>query len=337
MNEAALLPVPRMTFGSLFAGIGGMDLGLERAGMTCKWQVEIDPYARRVLAKHWPDVRRWDDVRTFPPDVADADGDAITEPHLCATEPEQPIPRRHDAGRRGDLGEWSVDLIAGGFPCQDISFAGKGAGLAGERSGLWFEFARVLRVLRPRYVLVENVSALLVRGLDSVLGTLASIGYDAEWFCLPAAAVGAPHIRDRVFIVANSGCERVQPERDARVVGCQASSAEGEQEERQRGGSRFGDRGPAIPHPHRSRLAQRECFGRNARSELAAFERANRQAGGQWGFDPAEDPQSGVGRVAARFPHRMDRLRGLGNAVVPQVAEFIGRRILEFDKEEHDS
>lgn len=160
-----------MTFGSLFAGIGGMDLGLERAGMTCKWQVEIDPFCRRVLAKHWPDVPKHDDVRTFP------DGD-----------PEQ----------------WRVDLIAGGFPCQDISNAGRRVGIEGQRSGLWSEYFRVVCLLRPRFVLIENVSALLVRGLGRVLSELASIGFDAEWECLPASGFGAVHDRDRVFICAYS-------------------------------------------------------------------------------------------------------------------------------------
>jgi DNA (cytosine-5)-methyltransferase 1 len=162
-----------VTFGSLFAGIGGLDLGLERAGMTCKWQVEINPYACRVLAKHWPDVPRHNDIRTFP-----------------------------DADNLDDWRSLKVDLICGGFPCQDISYAGKGAGLDSERSGLWFEYARVVRVLRPRFVLVENVSALLVRGLDVVLGDLASLGFDAEWDCLPASAFGAYHERDRLFILA---------------------------------------------------------------------------------------------------------------------------------------
>src|SRR4030095_3375320 len=100
-----------------------MDLGLERAGMECVWQVEIDPYARRVLEKHWPHVRRWDDVRTF-------------------AAPE---------------GDWECDLICGGFPCQDISIAGKKAGIEGASSGLWFDFARIICLLRPCYVLVENV------------------------------------------------------------------------------------------------------------------------------------------------------------------------------------
>ena len=166
-----------ITVGSLFAGIGGLELGLEMTGgFKTVWQVENDKYATRVLEKHWPDVRRWGDVATFPPD----DG--------------------HD---------YRCDLICGGFPCQDISYAGKGEGLGGERSGLFYEAARVIRILEPRYVLLENVSALLTRGLDAVLGTLASLGYDAEWHCIPAAAVGAPHIRDRVFIIgyANASAE----------------------------------------------------------------------------------------------------------------------------------
>lgn len=159
-----------MTFGSLFAGIGGFDLGFERAGMSCSWQVEIDPYCQRVLAKHWPDVRRHGDVKTFPP-----------------TDPE----------------EWRVDVICGGFPCQDISYAGKQEGIDGERSGLWSEFARIVRVVRPRLVVVENVAALLDGGLGRVLGDLAACGFDAEWDCLPASAFGAYHERDRVFVVAH--------------------------------------------------------------------------------------------------------------------------------------
>lgn len=133
--------------------------------MTCKWQVEIDPFCQRVLAKHWPHVKRYGDIRT----VGELEG---------------------------------VDLIAGGFPCQDISYAGAGAGIDGARSGLWGEMLRIIRLVRPQFVLVENVSALLTRGIERVLGELAASGYDAEWQSLPAAAFGAPHIRDRVFVVA---------------------------------------------------------------------------------------------------------------------------------------
>ena len=159
-----------ITFGSLFAGIGGFDLGFERAGMVCKWQVEIDDYATRVLEKHWPGVHRERDIRS------------------CG---------KHNLER--------VDIICGGFPCQDISYAGLGAGLDGERSGLFYEAIRVVRELQPKVVVLENVAALLTRGLDRVLWTLASIGFDAEWHCIPAAYVGAPHIRDRIFILGYSG------------------------------------------------------------------------------------------------------------------------------------
>lgn len=158
-----------MKIGSLFAGIGGLEKGLEDAGVgETVWQVEINPYCRAVLATHWPDAKRYDDICTV--------GAHNLEP---------------------------VDVICGGFPCQDISFAGKGAGIVeGSRSGLWSEYVRLIRALRPRFVVVENVRALLVRGLGRVLGDLADSGYDAEWGCLSAAGVGAPHLRQRIFILA---------------------------------------------------------------------------------------------------------------------------------------
>ena len=158
-----------LRFGSLFAGIGGFDLGFERAGMTCAWQVEIDNYANRVLEKHWPDVKRWRDVRTFPPEPTD---------------------------------EWKVDVICGGFPCQDVSLAKHdGDGIDGDRSGLWFEFERVIGILRPRIVCVENTPGLFVRGIDAVLGGLAALGFDAEWGVVSACSAGATHMRKRVFIL----------------------------------------------------------------------------------------------------------------------------------------
>ena len=156
-----------MTLGSLFAGIGGIDLGFERAGFKTVWQVEINPYCRKVLERHFPDAERFEDVRTVG---------------------------RHNLK--------PVDVIAGGFPCQDISNAGKRAGIDGERSGLWSEYARIIGELRPRFVLVENVAALLGRGMGRVLGDLAEIGYDAEWEVVSAADVGAPHLRERVWLVA---------------------------------------------------------------------------------------------------------------------------------------
>jgi DNA (cytosine-5)-methyltransferase 1 len=161
-----------MTFGSLFAGIGGIDLGFERAGLECRWQAEIDPYATRVLERHWPHVRRWGDVRTFPPP--------------------------------GPVEDWRVDVIAGGFPCQDISNAGKRRGIDGPQSGLWKDFARVLGVLRPRYVVVENTASLRSRGLSRVLADLAALGYDAEWSVVSCCSLGAPHTRERLFVLAHA-------------------------------------------------------------------------------------------------------------------------------------
>ena len=231
------------TFGSLFAGIGGFDLGFERAGMECKWQVEIDEYANRVLKKHWPDVRRHGDIKTFPP---------------------------------GEPDDWRVDCICGGFPCQDISYAGKGAGLDGERSGLFYEAVRIIRELEPRVVVLENVAALLTRGMDDVLGTLASLGFDAEWDVLSAAAFGLPHYRERVFIVGFN---------------------------RNHAGLRGWPTKSAIPRiePNYSRIRAEEFM---------------------------QDQPCMVG-VDDGIPRYVDGRRGLGNAVVPQVAEWIGRRVVE--------
>lgn len=171
-------------FGSLFSGIGGFDLGLERAGWECRWQVEIDPWRRQVLARHWPDVPRWGDVRTFP--------------NTAGTEPPRPVQR--------GLG---VDLICGGFPCQDLSVAGKRAGLAGERSGLFFEFARIAQELRPTWLLIENVPGLLTasKGHDFavVVDTLADIGFGLAWRILDSQYFGVPQRRRRVYIVGHLG------------------------------------------------------------------------------------------------------------------------------------
>jgi len=155
-----------ITFGSLFSGIGGIDLGLERAGLKCVWQSEIDPYACRVLAKHWPDIPNLGDIRGIDWTTVDR-----------------------------------ADLVAGGYPCQPFSIAGRRAG-ADDPDNLWPYFAECLRVLRPRYALLENVPNHLSLGFGPVLGDLAALGYDTEWDCLPAAAVGAPHLRDRLFAIA---------------------------------------------------------------------------------------------------------------------------------------
>lgn len=227
-----------LTFGSLFAGIGGFDLGFERAGMKCVWQVEINSYALKILAKHWPHVRRHDDIRTFPP---------------------------------GRFADWNCDVICGGFPCQDISYAGNREGISGERSGLWSEFARVIRNLRPKVVVVENVAVLNSRGLNTVLGDLAALGYDAEWSVLSACMLGAPHTRERMFIVA-------------------------------------------YPNDKFKRQRWRECWQKVSQEEWNSY---------TWSSE--SEPIRMVNGVS----DRMDRNRCLGNSVMPQLAELIGRRVVE--------
>lgn len=247
-----------LTFGSLFAGIGGLDLGLERSGMHCAWQVEIDDYATKVLETHYPHVARFRDVRA------------------CGA---------HNLAR--------VDCIAGGFPCQDISNSGRKAGITGERSGLWREFARIIGELRPRYVLVENVAALLGRGMGTVLGDLSTLGYDAEWSIVSACALGAPHTRERVFIVAYPG---------------QVSR------ERRRGSGAS----EACPEARTSRLRARRTAQAQRLAEAATW----------WTNEP------NMGRVAHGVSARLDRLGAVGNAVVPQVAELIGRMIVDWEREQ---
>lgn len=264
-----------LTFGSLFAGIGGFDLGFERAGMVCKWQVEIDDYANKVLAKHWPNVKRHGDIRTFCRFAHEMKECECCEEHWCEIHKEH----FHECGCVGISqfsDEWGQpDIICGGFPCQDVSNAGCRDGLDGERSGLWFQFERVVAAVSPKIVVVENVGGLASRGLDSVIEGLARIGYDAEWCPVPAASFGAVHRRSRIFIIANPAGERLEGWFTAK-------------EELQESVSPLGNSGdwPAIS----------ESFGC---------------------------------RSLHGVPGGVDRIRCLGNAVVPQVAEWIGRRIVE--------
>jgi len=286
----------------LFSGIGGFSLGLERTGgFETVAFCEIEPYPRAVLAKHWPDVPIYDDVRTLTADALRQDGIA-------------------------------VDVICGGFPCQDVSFAGKRAGLEGARSGLWREYARLIGELRPRFVIVENVPGLLNLGMGAVLGDMAALGYDATWDCIPAAAVGAPHRRDRIWLVAtDANCESKhdgsqhaevggasQPVADAYGLAghkwrpCDATEGTGR---------RDADRGgvcTSVRDPDRKGLAVGEGEPGDARPQFAPF-----IGTGWWLSEPD------VGRVAHGVPSRVDRLKGLGNAVVPQIPELIGRAILK--------
>ena len=225
------------TVGSLFSGIGGLDLGLERAGMKVIWQSEIDPFACKVLEKHWPGVPNHGDIKRISWDTV-----------------ERP------------------DIICGGYPCQPFSLAGQRNGTNDPRH-LWPWVRESISRLQPRYAILENVRGHLTLGGLQVIGELAEIGYDAEWRIVPASGLGARHQRDRIIIVAYpSG-----------IRGARWRSA-------------F-ESGHAEARQHAIRSAE------------------------YWKDEPA------VGRMADGIPHRMDRLRGLGNAVVPQVAEYIGRLI----------
>jgi len=308
-----------MTVGSLFSGIGGLDLGLERAGHRVLWQVESNAFCRRILAQHWPDVPCYSDVKK------------LTGTNL---EP--------------------VDLLCGGFPCQPVSQAGQRKGTDDDR-WLWPHFARLLGVLRPSYALLENVPGLLTanggHAFGAILADLADCGYDAEWDCLPAAAVGAPHLRYRIFllaVLADADRPGRQEQRGAEPVGPQFRSAE-------RGGETLADadrgvRDGGTDQPGRGSKRRvtadgggetladadhQRCVGgrqpeqrgeqgprwREPDGSLSDGRFFDAQIGGQWTVEPS------VGRVAHGVSQRVDRLKALGNAVVPQVAEWIGRRL----------
>ena len=270
----------------LFSGIGGFSIGLERTGgFETVAFCEIEPFPRKVLTKHWPEIIIYEDVRKLTADRLAADGIA-------------------------------VDVICGGFPCQDISTAGKGAGLAGERSGLWSEIARLVDELRPSFVIVENVSALLGRGLGTVLGDLAALRYDAEWHCIPASHVGAPHRRDRIWIVAYpndkglQGCERSGEASEEGPPCRHSAECCGNVADAKRGAVETFGKGRILAEPSLQRAADR-------------FANGGLSANWQWRVEPE------LGRVANGIPNRSHRLKGLGNAVVPQIPELIGYAILD--------
>jgi DNA (cytosine-5)-methyltransferase 1 len=375
--------------GSLFSGIGGFDLGFERAGMRTVWFCEQDPYRRAVLARHWPGVPIYEDVRDL---VADPERSGFMgargnqrEHALSRQDGREPAVVERIARQGHSAGDLSVpvppiDLLCGGFPCQDISLAGRGAGIEGERSSLWFEFARLIRGLEPRWVVVENVPALTSRGLDRVLRDLAESGYDAEWDCLPASAFGAPHRRDRIWIVAYPNGTRSQghgrPSERAREVVTAASGAAGgaimadsasegrgspgsasetllepgaiERSTRRRGGltgdvahsSRDAEAG-TEPTPwtlgERTRATGESATDegrttddpdsrRHGPPEEGIWTRRDGTLGSGWWLS-----EPNVGRVADGIPSRVDRLAALGDSLVPQIAEWIGRRIMDYE------
>ncbi|MBB5110554.1 DNA (cytosine-5)-methyltransferase 1 [Micromonospora echinospora] len=242
-----------LTYLSLFSGIGGLDLGLDRAGMTCVGQIEADPFCRSVLDHHWPEVPKHDDVCTAP-----------------TWWRSRPRP--------------AVRLVAGGFPCQPFSAYGLRRGTADTRWG-WPWFRDMVRAVRPDYVLVENVAALLrdTHAFGRLLGDLAEDGFDADWTVLSACALGAPHTRERLFLVAYT------PRRD-------------------------GQQPLHLPTALPTRRPRPGTTSSPTRAD-------------RWLPEPA------VGRVAHGLPKRLvaSHLHALGNAVVPQVAETVGRLIVAAD------
>ena len=240
----------------LFSGIGGFSLGLERSGgFETTAFCEIEDYPRKVLKKHWPDVPIYEDVRNVTRKQLEADG--IT----------------------------GISVVTGGFPCQDISVAGKQAGIEAERSGLWSEIARLISELQPKYAIMENVSALISgdsgRWFGRVLGDLAEIGYDAEWHCIPASELGANHHRDRIWVIAHS--------------------------------KQIGSRKIGI------------FLEENTRRHIANDIRPLFKDISWW------RSECGICRVDDGFSKKLDRYGALGNAVVPQIPEIIGRAIMEIE------
>lgn len=301
------------TVGSLFSGIGGLDLGLERAGMRVVWQSEIDPFACKVLKKHWPEVVNHGDIKQID---------------WGTVEP--------------------VDIICGGYPCQPFSTAGKRRGTDDPRH-LWPWVRTAISELRPQYAILENVRGHLSMGGLQVVGELAEIGYDAQWRLVSAAGMGAPHQRDRIIIVAypnNTGSRT--SERRANTIGSQ--EIEERQNIAQSGASRCSQdvaytSSEGLQRPIGS-LAEGDRMRSTNGSENVAnanikHEFQPKRAMGEWSkagrpeghWDDFErrcrewQVEPNVGRVADGIPNRVDRLRGLGNAVVPQVAEYIGRLI----------
>ena len=297
-----------LTVGSLFSGIGGFELGLERTGgFKTVWQCEIDPFCQKILEKHWPDVKRFTDIKKM----------GI----------EEGIPH--------------VNVICGGFPCQPVSCAGKRKGKEDER-WLWPEFCRVVRCVRPEWVLVENVPGLLSadsgRLFAGILRDLSESGYDAEWNIVSAASVGAPHLRRRVFVVAHAMQQRTDGrQEDSTFLGNGRTQSILRSELQRKsapadvgrdGKSQRNDGKETLANTKISRLKISERTS-GPESGLAGSERGRifrREPTGTW---PIE---SGFCRMADGIPSGVDRLRALGNAIVPQCATYIAECVLKYQE-----
>lgn len=284
------------TVGSLFSGIGGLDLGLERAGWEVRWQVENNDFCRKVLNKHWPKVPLFGDV--------------------------------HDVGKELEY----VDLICGGFPCQSVSEAGRRRGRDDER-WLWPQMARIVRHLAPRFVLIENVRGLRSApgAFEEILRDLARYGYDAEWAGIPAVSLGALHRRRRIFIVAERRSEAQPSTLNPNTNGQRSHTGKKTRGARQAKDRNESQRDPSdlvesVSHSQSEGLHGRPVpdGGRPQESEgeRRIFTRTPSPTGRNWISEPRVD------RVVDGVSDRVDRTRAIGNAVVPQVAEWVGRQII---------
>ena len=305
----------------LFSGIGGFSIGLEKAGFETVAFCEIEPYCRGVLERHWPDTPIYGDVKQLTAEQLRADGI---------------IP----------------DVIVGGYPCQPFSVAGRQRGEEDPRH-LWPEVHRLIRELRPRWVICENVSGHIKLGLDEVLSTLEAEGYTVWPFIIPACSIDAPHKRDRVWIVAHSdssddrrdagtvrkaqGEERLQERNQSWLAGNsgQARTAMADADNRQRdrenkevfsGRHATDDGGQDVADSTSERIqdsSEEQVLGvGNLQGELG---RSGENIGGRW------PPEPNVGRVANGVPARSHRIKALGNAVVPQIPEAIGLTIMQYE------
>lgn len=274
--------------GSLFSGIGGFELGLERAIPNSKtiWQVEQNKFCQSILKKHWPKAKIYDDVRNITKDNVEA-----------------------------------VDILCGGFPCQDISVAGKQGGLNGERSGLWWEMWRIIGELRPKIIVMENVSNILLLGGLNILGSLTKIGYDTEWTVISAKQFGAPHLRNRWFCVAypNTGRE----DNTIRARGKESSL------QTVRNGN-ITDATKSYSQKHSintKRLETKRRFRCRDSKKIWLHKR------NYWKQSPLESP---LCTVDDGIPKRVARLKALGNAIVPQCSQWIGEQIWKSGLLEND-
>lgn len=288
----------------LFSGIGGFSLGLERAGMKTAAFCEMDPFCQEVLAKHWPDIPIFDDVR----------------------------------GLDGKQFKGTVELICGGYPCQPFSLAGRRTGAKDDRH-VWPEMFRLIQEIRPAWVLAENVAGHISLGLDSVLSDLENEGYTTETFLIPACAVDAKHQRNRLWIVAHASGERRQQKPQSPYGHESQNEGRSAQEMHKPSSDGKGHRNGILANASRRRCSRKEerkiqqsrrtkAFGPG--ETISDAPNAGLESLREWTKSPPNWPvESGVCRVADGVPRRVDRLRSLGNAVVPPLVEVIGRAIIE--------